>query len=130
MSRRDYYNNLKRIGYEVMEEEGLPRPTDINFRISLNGTKKRLATCFRSALTDNYRILIHTVNAKYIPCDDGNAIDRRTGQKYRRVSGDFRSNEDIIKSLGHEMSHTRFWQHGPQHTAYTRHLVNKIKEKL
>ena len=124
---REDFNMLRDIGYEVIKEEGLPHPKDIYFRVSLNGTMKRRATCQKKAGT--YRIIIHTVSAKFVSDLNGRYKDNKTGECFRRVAGEDVSVSKLVGHMAHEIAHLKFWKHNLEHHSYTNYLLSKIKAK-
>ena len=130
MSRRDFFNKLRQIGFEVVKQENLPMPADIKFIVSLDGTRRVVGVCTQKKIDSSFKIKIHTVEAKFVQDYEGKYKDKTTGIRLRRVSGDFRSEEDLVNTLAHEIAHLKFWKHGAQHISYTNHLEDIIKTKL
>ena len=52
-------------------------------------------------------------------------------ENFRRAEiGELRSNKDIIKNMAHEVAHLKFFKHTPQHHSYTKHILEKINNRL
>jgi len=123
-------HKFEECAYKIIREEGLPSPTQIRFINSLSGLEKREGTCIKSLYTNTYRIIIHLTKAKYIKDDNGRYI-RSDGIRCRKaVIGEKRTVPEIIKILGHEIAHLKFWKHNSQHISYTNHIIEKLKNKI
>ena len=125
----DRYRVLKNVAFEVVEKEKLPKPGDIRFPCSLNGTMKRNGTCIKSGRDDTFRIIIHTVRARFVP-DPNGKYRKKNGERFRRIMGIEREFPDVVETVAHELAHLKYWNHDSQHKAYTLHLYEKLKEGL
>jgi len=129
------HQTLKNLAYDIIQEERLPMPKDIRFRVSLNGTISREGTCFKDRRVGGFRILIHTVKARFVPVDKdykGKTYFRKNEPdvKLRRVMGTDKSVQELASTLAHEIAHLKFWNHSTEHTSYTNHLYGLFKERL
>jgi len=129
---------LTQIAYKVIEEEELPRPEIIKFSHPVYGTHRRKGSCIKkkSRGSDNfvYTIIVSTISAKFVPIHSTYTgrtyIFRKTGERVRKVKGDKRDNDEIIKTLAHEIAHLKIWRHNIIHKNYTQHILKKILENL
>jgi len=129
MNRKEKLKMLKEAAYEVICEEKLPTPKNIRYRSPLNGNMKRMGVCQRTREGD-YSILINTTIANFVPDPSGKYKNNKTGQRMRRIMGIDIKFEDLLKTMGHEIAHLKFFNHGTEHKCYTKHIVNSLKQKL
>lgn len=125
---KEMNKRLVSVAYDVIEEEKLPRPKEVRLRLSLYGTRSRRGTCIKFA--EGYRIIIHTSEAKFIECENGPLVDRKTKKTYRRAIGEELPFERLVEILAHEIAHLKFWKHDTQHKSYTRNILGKLKQRL
>ncbi len=128
------YDKLIKIGFEIIEEEDLPKPHEIKFRHSLYGTKKRIGTCISNSnrITGEikYKIIVHTTKPNFVRDDNGKYRMKKDGLMYRRAVGIFRSFDEMKLTLAHEIAHLKFWNHNVEHLSYTNYILEKINKKL
>lgn len=118
------------VAYDVIEEEKLSRPTSIRFSNSAIGTRRREAVCVHNRRVDTYSILMHERRQRFFPDENGKYKNKK-GENFRRAEiGELRSNKDIIKNMAHEVAHLKFFKHNPQHHSYTKHILEKINNRL
>jgi len=116
--------------YDVIQEEKLPKPTSIRFSNSAIGTRQREAVCVHNRRVDCYRILMHERQQRFFEDPNGKYKDKK-GNNFRRAEiGKLRSNKDIVRNMAHEVAHLKFFKHTPQHHSYTKHILEKINNRL
>jgi len=121
---------LEQITYEIVNEEKLPKLSDLKFRSPLSGFAKRLGTCFKVG-KNNFKIVIYTTKARWFKDNNGTHIDRKTKCRIRRASVGEKIPEDNLQhTLAHEIAHMKYWRHDKNHKQYTEKIFKMIKTKL
>ena len=120
---------LKQMAFDVIEEEGLPKPREIKFKHTIGGTK-RMGVCMKYRLNNDFKLIINTTKIRWFEDPEGQYKDKE-GTRFRKATiGEKLSDEDVKETLAHEIAHLKFWQHDAQHKSYTLYILNKINEKL
>lgn len=122
--------NLITAMMKVIDRENLPKPERICIRTPVYGTKTTRGKCIKSIESKKYRIIISTIKAKFINDSQGKYRSKVDGEKYRRVMGDERTINEIIHISAHETAHLKYWDHGPQHESYTKHIEKLLCQEL
>ncbi len=123
---------LLNCAFELIAEENLPLPTEIRFRRSVSGVRKREGACSKKYATNSFSIIINTIESRFYPDKRGKFRDRKTGQRMSRYTqGKEIKFSRVVKTTAHEIAHLKFWNHTPEHTSYTAHLnqllINRLK---
>lgn len=121
---------LVETAYDIIADEKLPKPSSIKIRRSLMGTKRKAGTCLFRKSTKEYKIIIHGTTAKYVKCENGNLIHKKTKEKYKRVLGEELPIQQVIHTIAHEIAHLRFWNHDEDHKNYTEYIYELICKRL
>ena len=122
---------LKQFAFELIEEEGLPKPKEIRFRSPLYGARKTYGRIYKSKLNGDFvKIIVSLTKERFVEDDDGKYIDKATGQYYRRAYGVPMDKDTIVRNMAHEISHLKFWRHDTAHHTYTNYLFKKLKQKI
>lgn len=125
----DRYHILKYVAFDVAEKEKLPKPSDIRFPRSLNGTMKRHGTCIKNKTNNNFKIIIHTIKARFV-LDPNGKYRNKKGERFRRVMGIEREFKEVVDTVAHELAHLKYWKHDAKHKSYSLFLCEKLKEGL
>lgn len=124
---------LSECGQKVIQDENLPMPSKIIFRIG--GYNKRNGTLYRTKtqLNDSgfdYKIILYMAKAEFIPDPNGQFIDKDGNKLRKGVCGKLRSFSEIVETLAHEIAHLKYLRHGAEHKHYTDIIYNKINNEL
>jgi len=127
---KEFLEKLEIATLKVISEEQLPVPTKISFRYSDMGTKTKKGSCCHRKFHDTYSIIINMVEPKYVPDPNGPYLRESTGERLRRVTGRIYTEEEVTKTMAHEIAHLKHWQHDIKHKCYTNHIMEKLYEEL
>lgn len=129
---RNEHKELGMCAYQVIEEEGLPKPFEIKYTSPGKGTKSYGGRCSKNQKTnDNYKIIICLKTPTYVQDPEGKLFYKNKPEiKYRRAGGKWKPFKRVIQTMAHEIAHLRFWEHGPTHTCYTANIEQKLIKLL
>ena len=125
MKNEDKYELIRK-AFVIIKKEELPKPTEIKIRSTTGGTKKRRGSCTKNFTTGDFKIIINSTDAKFIPDENGKFIDKK-GNKFKKATMGVEATDDVItKRLAHEIAHLRFWNHNAEHVGYTEDIYKKF----
>ena len=129
--KRDLRYGLIDITRQIIEKEKLPKQSEIRFRDSLGGVRRRIGVCIKHRIDDSYVIIINTVKTKFFPDPNGKFKSKKTGERLRKaIIGDEVSDDLIVYTLAHEIAHLKFFKHTKEHKLYTEHILEEIKVRI
>jgi len=133
--KKETYDIIKNICYEIIEEENLPKPKDIIFRYSLRGVKKRLGVCYgekhKSTGCIPQHIIISLTKAVWYEDPNGRFKDIKTNMRYRKSEvGKLIPFNELTDTIAHEIAHLKYRPHPKEHKDYTFEILKILEIKL